>query len=179
MTAPRIRLAALVVQGLLLAPAAHAKVKQSTPSSLMVEQTVTSTAAPADVYRTIGQIDRWWSSKHTFSGSAANLSLDARAGGCFCEKWPDGSAEHGRVIQTQRDHLVRLSSTLGPFLDMAVSGVLSFALAPAAKGTTLTVTYRVSGDPSHNLKALAAVVDQVIGEQATRLGHFADSGKPE
>jgi uncharacterized protein YndB with AHSA1/START domain len=182
MNVSRIVLGALALQTLVLASAAHAKAKEATPASLLVEHTIATTAAPADVYRAVAQIDRWWSGKHTFSGSAANLSLEPRAGGCFCEKWADGSVEHGRVIQTQRDRLVRLSSTLGPFLDMAVSGVLTFAIAPAkepAKGTTLVVTYRVSGDASHNLKALAAPVDQVIGEQATRLGHFVDTGKPD
>jgi hypothetical protein len=38
---------------------------------------------------------------------------------------------------------------------------------------------RISGDPTHNLIALAPVVDKVLGEQARRLLRFAETGKPE
>jgi uncharacterized protein YndB with AHSA1/START domain len=174
----RLPLAVLVTSALLAAPA-RGEVKQSSPASLLVEQRLATVTPPADVYKAIAQVGRWWSSKHTFSGSAANLSLQPEAGGCFCERWADGSVEHGRVVQVQRDRLVRLQSTLGPLMDLAVSGILTFALEPQGHGTALTLTYRVSGDPSHNLRALAPPVDQVLGEQARRLVHFAETGRPE
>jgi uncharacterized protein YndB with AHSA1/START domain len=164
---------------------ARAEVKTSAAHTLVVEHKLSTTAEPARLYRALSQVNRWWSSKHTFSGSAANLSLRTDAGGCFCERWKDGSVEHGRVIQTTRDKLVRLSTALGPMIDMAVTGVLTFQLEPRLArpegpgGSDLLVIMRVSGDPSHALAALATPVDGVIGEQAARLVRFVETGKPE
>jgi hypothetical protein len=165
------------------ASVARAVVTSSSPQNLTVEHKVSSRARPGDLYRALGRIGKWWNSQHTFSGSAANLKLEPQAGGCFCERWKDGSVEHGRVIQTQRDRLLRLDAKLGPLLDLAVTGVLSFSLEPSTTvqpgGTDLLVAYRISGDPSHNLAPLAAPVDKVIGEQVARLVRFAETGKAE
>ncbi|HYB54029.1 MAG TPA: ATPase, partial [Thermoanaerobaculia bacterium] len=44
-------------------------------------------------------VGRWWDPEHTFSRDAANLSIEAKPRGCFCEKLPDqGFVEHMRVI---------------------------------------------------------------------------------
>ncbi|HEU0224228.1 MAG TPA: hypothetical protein VFR29_02215 [Steroidobacteraceae bacterium] len=63
-----------------------------------------------------------------------------------------------------------LAAALGPFLEMAVSGILSVKLAEQDGMTTALVSYRVSGDPAHRLDALAPIVDQVLGIQ---FGAFA------
>jgi hypothetical protein len=169
---------------LLLAAAARGEVKRAAADDLTVEHHLSTSVAAPQLYRAIGQVDKWWSGTHTWSGSAANLSLKLEAGGCFCERWAEGSVEHGQVIQTLRDRLVRLHATLGPLMDLAVSGVLTFQLSPPAagssgKGADLVVTYRISGDSTHGLKALAGPVDKVLGEAAARLVHFAQTGKPE
>src|ERR1700693_1962429 len=57
-----------------------------------VRKTVRVAAAPDKAYAALLQPSRWWNSEHTFSGSAANLVLDARAGGCWCETLPDGGS---------------------------------------------------------------------------------------
>ncbi len=170
---------------ILPATAARAEVTSSAAHALTVAHKLSTTAPAAAVYRAFGRVDRWWSSQHTFSGSAAHLSLRTEAGACFCERWKDGSVEHGRVVQAERDKLLRLSAALGPLLGLAVTGVLTFHLdpRPAAANqpavTNLIVTYRVSGDPSHGLTSLAGPVDRVIGEQAARLVRFVETGKPE
>ncbi len=177
------RRASLCVTGLLLAlaylGAARAEVKLATAEAMRIEHVVRIDAAPATVYRSLGKIGRWWAPAHTWSGESRNLSLDLRAGACYCERWKDGSAEHGRVVMAVRDKSLRLHAALGPFLDMAVSGVLSFTLAPADTGTTLTVTYRISGDAEHGFDKFASVVDGVIGEQTARLKRFAETGAPQ
>ena len=170
---------------LLMVAPARAEVKSSAAHAIVIEHTITSTASPPAVYRAFGQIGKWWSGRHTFSGSARNLSLKVSAGQCFCERWKSGSVEHGRVIQTHRDRLLRLAAALGPLLATGVTGVLSFELEPRpatdslAEGTDLRITYRISGDPSHDLAALGAPIDRVIGEQAARLVRFGETGKPE
>jgi len=99
--------------------------------------------------------------------------------------WNDGSAEHGRVIQTRRDRLLRLAAALGPLLETGVTGVLTFQIEPRSATaslparTDLRVTYRISGDPSHELAAFGAPADRVIGEQAARLVRFVETRKAE
>src|SRR4051812_50176148 len=82
-------LAVAVVALLHLLPA-RAEVVESSPNGFALQRTVHIAAAPDRVYAALIQPAKWWNSEHTFSGSAANLSLDARAGGCFCETWSGG-----------------------------------------------------------------------------------------
>jgi hypothetical protein len=69
-----------------LAGPAEAEVKSVAPNGFEVIDTVTIQAPPERVYDALGQIGRWWSSAHTFSRDAANLSIDLKADGCFCER---------------------------------------------------------------------------------------------
>ena len=48
---------------------------------------------------------------------------------------------------------------------MAVTGVLSFTLAPDGPGTRITMTYRVAGVLTMDSAKLAPLVDQVMGIQ--------------
>ncbi|WP_257387409.1 hypothetical protein [Tahibacter caeni] len=160
----RTRLAIAVLSILAALPAAAA-VKQSAPEGFIVEHRLSIAATPAQAWATLGQPARWWPKEHTWSGNPANLSLSLTLGGCFCERWPDGGAEHGRIIMLRRNELVRLNAALGPLQDMAVTGVLSIAIAPKDEGSEAIVTYRVSGTPAHALDKIAIAVDQVVGLQ--------------
>jgi uncharacterized protein YndB with AHSA1/START domain len=156
---------------------AHAEVKQATGDGFFLVFTQRIEALPTQVYAAFPQVDRWWSSAHTYSGDAANLSLRAEAGGRFCERWKDGSVEHGVVIMVLRDQLVRIQTALGPLQGKAVTGVLSFQVKPDDKATLLTVAYRVNGAAVNALDKDAPAVDQVLGEQITRLVRFVETGK--
>jgi uncharacterized protein YndB with AHSA1/START domain len=156
---------------LTLSGASRAAVVQSAADGFIVEHTFRIPAAPATAWQVLVHPERWWPSDHTWSGNAANLSLAPEAGGCFCERWSDGSAEHGRIVHIRQNQLLRFNGALGPLQEMAVAGVLTVRLTPADGGTEAKVTYRVSGDPSHKLDALAPVVDKVIGQQ---FGAFAN-----
>jgi uncharacterized protein YndB with AHSA1/START domain len=160
---------------------APAALKPTPARHIHVEHRLASAATPAALYRALGQVGSWWSSSHTFSGAAANLSLKLEAGGCFCEIWNDGSVAHGRVVETRRDRLARLDARLGPLLAIPVTAVLTFSFEPNDKGTSVVVSYRVSGDAteSFGMKGLAPAVDRVVGEQTRRLVRFAETGKPE
>ena len=135
---------------------------------------------PAELWRAITQLPRWWSSSHTHSGQAANLSLDVQAGGCWCERWGDGqSVEHGRVVLVMPQRTLRVYANLGPLQELPVRGVLTFTIAMQESKTILRLTYRVSGPPDAGLDKLAPLVDQVIGEQFKRLKSLAETGRPE
>ena len=139
---------------LLLPFAAVAEVKQSAADGAIIEHHFQVSASPDVAWSALTHPERWWPSDHTWSGSAANMRLQAEAGACFCENWGENSAEHGRVVMAVPGKLLRINGALGPLQDMAVTGVLSIQLAAKDGGTEATVTYRLSGDASHKLDDL-------------------------
>jgi uncharacterized protein YndB with AHSA1/START domain len=149
---------------------AHGELQLSRPDGFRASHVFEISAPPMVAYEVLVQPARWWPKDHTWSGDASKLSLDARAGGCFCEVWDGGSAEHGRVVMAQPGKLLRFVGALGPLQESAVSAVLTVTLEAAGTATRATVIYRVSGDSGHELEALAPAVDRVIGEQ---FGGFA------
>ena len=137
-------------------------------------------ATPDEVWKAIAQLPRWWSDAHTYSGKASNLSLDAVAAGCWCERWGDGnSAQHGQVVLVQPGRVIRFNASLGPLQELAVNGVLTIVTSAQDGKTFLRMTYRVAGNADAGLDKLASVVDQVIGVQYGRLKSLAENGKPE
>lgn len=122
---------------------------------------------PVNAWQRLIHVESWWSSSHTYSGNAANLNLEALAGGCWCENWAGGSVEHGRVLAAIPGKLLRISGGFGPLQDRAAVAVLSFTLTPLDNGTAtnLAVRYRVMGPVGE----LGPPVTQVIGGQVTRL----------
>ncbi len=136
-------------------------------------------ATPHQVWEAMGQVDKWWNGSHSWSGSAANLSLSRQAGGCYCERWGANSVEHARVIHAVEDKMLRLEGSLGPLQALAARSVLSFTLATQDGGTTLVVTYRVAGSEGAGLQQLAGPVDGVIAEQVRRLVAYVETGKPD
>ena len=167
----------VLVSLLALVPAiAGAEVKFASADAFLIEQRYTIAAPAAKVWESLLHPEDWWPSDHTWSGDRKNLRLSADAGACFCERWDGGSVEHGRVIMAIPGRLLRFSAALGPLQEMAVSGVITVALDEKDGATTVVVTHRVSGDPSHKLDALAAIVDQV---NALQFGAFAaDAARP-
>ena len=165
---------------LFCATLAHAEVKQSAADSFLVAFSEPVTATPAKAYASIAQIQHWWSDEHTWSGKAANLSLKPEAGGCFCERWKDGSVEHGRVIMALPDQLLRLDAALGPLQEFALTGILSFRIKTGDDGATgLDVEYRVNGASASGLDTFAPKVDEMLGVQVARLVRYIDTGNPE
>lgn len=156
--------------GLALPGAASSALLHSAAGGFVVEHKYRIAAAPATAWQVLVHPERWWPSDHTWSGDATHLSLEPEAGGCFCERWADGSVEHGRVVQVRPEKMLRIVGALGPLQDMGVSAALTVTLAPVDGGTAATVTYRVSGDASNALDQLAPIVDKVIGQQ---FGGFA------
>jgi len=149
---------------------AVAEVKSSAPDAFRIEHRYTLAGTPAQAWQALVHPERWWPSEHTWSGAATNLSLAAEAGGCFCERWADGSVEHGRVVMSRPAQLLRIQGALGPMQEMAVTAILTISLAAKSAGTEAIVTYRVSGDSSQALDKLAPVVNDVLNLQ---FGNFA------
>lgn len=162
---------------------AKAEVASSSPSAFVIEAEAIVASPPERAWRDLRNIGRWWSSDHTYSGDASRLSLDARAGGCWCERWSNGqSVEHARVVlvmEREGVRTLRATGGLGPLQGMGATGVLTFTISPDPNGAKITMTYRVSGDPTLNLSDIAPLVDGVLMEQFGRLTRYSASGSPD
>ena len=159
-------------------PPARAETSSVSPAGFTVRIHREVAVAPHEVYAAIARIGSWWNSAHTWSGNAANLSLDLNAGGCFCERWGDNSVMHGQVTFVQRDAVLRMQAALGPLHAMAVNGVLTFTTKAAGGMTALDLTYKVVGNADSGLDQLAPAVDKVLDEQVARLKSLIETGKP-
>jgi uncharacterized protein YndB with AHSA1/START domain len=172
----KLLLAALITASS-LAGVSQAEVIASGPNGFRL-RTVQQVAAPPEaVFRAVGEIGRWWSDAHTYSGKAANMTMPLAPNACFCENLPGGGVRHGVVELVIPNRQVRVSAALGPLQDEGVSAALFFGLAPKDGGTELTVTYNVGG-ARDAMVAAAPVIDSVVSEAARRLKTYIESGKP-
>lgn len=166
--------AALLCATLLAAAPAQAAVKSSSPNAFEIEHRVQLVVPPEVAYRALGQVSSWWSPDHTYSGDASRLSLDLRAGGCFCERLDNGGGvEHMRAAYVEPGKRVVLTGSLGPLLYEATAGVMDWRVEKIAGGSALVMNYRAAGFANGNAAKLAPAVDQVLGEQMKRLRVFA------
>ncbi len=174
----------IAIFSIVFAPlSARADVTSASPGGFVLEAEAVVATTPENAWRALGRLPRWWNGSHTYSGDASRLSFDMRAGGCWCERWGGGqSVEHGRVVLVMEHEGVRtlrLNAALGPLQSMGVTGVLTYTVAPHPNGAKITMTYRVSGDPSLSLDQAAPLVDQVMMEQFGRLSRFSTAGSPD
>ena len=115
----------LVSLALLAASPATASIVHSDDHDLEVSHSVLVSAEPAKALASFTNVSKWWIADHTYSGSPANLSLDARPGGCFCERFPAGGGiEHMRVSYFEPGKYLILTGAMGPLLHEAVNGVM-------------------------------------------------------
>ena len=157
---------------------ARAEVIAQAPEGFVVSHELVVEAPPLLTYRALTRkVAAWWDANHSYSGKAENFSLDARAGGCFCERLRGGgSVEHMRVVFASPGKRLRMVGGLGPLQGMGASGVMDFELNPeGGDRTRLTFRYTVNGFVPDGLGALAEPVDGVLGGQLARLAAYANT----
>jgi hypothetical protein len=149
---------------------ANAEVKAKAADGMVIQVKAEVALDRDDAWARLLDISRWWSGAHTYSGEAKSMSVDAVAGGCWCEFWNGGEVEHGRVVSVMPKEMIRFAAALGPLQEMGVTGAMTITLADgsAAGKTAVTLDYKVAGSSLSNLDAIAGVVDQVLTEQVTR-----------
>lgn len=169
-----------IVAALGLLPAGASPEVKIAAGGFLVRHEMSVAAPPARVYDAlVREVGLWWNPSHSFTGDAKNLSIDARPGGCFCEKYPNGGfVEHLRVVHAAPDRMLRLSGALGPLQAHGLAGGLTWRLAGEAGGTKLELTYSVGGFMADGFDKIAPAVERVLGEQAQRLKLFVETGKP-
>ncbi|MBU2380692.1 MAG: SRPBCC family protein [Alphaproteobacteria bacterium] len=135
--------------------------------TLTYERTVMASADA--ILSTVGRPAAWWSSAHTYSGDAANITLDLRPGGCWCEALPGGGVKHGEVVLIwPEQRMIRFDAPFGPLQSVGAAAVLtvSWADTPGADARRLKWTYVVNGP---GVGAMADPIEGVLAEQFTRL----------
>jgi uncharacterized protein YndB with AHSA1/START domain len=170
---------AAVSLALAVAGPAAAEVKSVTANGFEVATTATISAPPDRVYAALGEVGHWWDPSHTFSRDAANLSMELRAGGCFCERLKDGgSVQHLQVVYAAPGQGLRMRGALGPLQTEGVDGTLSWMLKPGEGDTNVNLSYVVGGYIRSGMEQWAPRVDRVLDEQLQRLKSFVEGNSP-
>jgi hypothetical protein len=141
------------------------------PTTFVVRHERAIGAPGASLVPALEHVAAWWDAEHTFSGNATNLRLDLRPGGCLCETWPGGFVEHLHVVYANPG-IVRFTGAMGPLQELAIAGVLTFAIREADGRTMLVLTYRASGADAKSLERWPSLVDAMLGGVADRLAGY-------
>ena len=161
-----------------VAGGARAEVLDSQTGGFTVRESQVVNAPIRTVWDALVRPAAWWSSSHTFSHDARNLSLVAKPGGFWLETLPGGGGvRHLVVVYVDPPSTLRLEGALGPLQAFGVAGHLTFALKDQGGGTLITETYDVGGHAPGGLDKISAVVDHVLGEQLDRLKTLSETGK--
>jgi uncharacterized protein YndB with AHSA1/START domain len=159
---------------------AGAEVIDAAPAGFSLVQEVTISAPRPEAWRAaVEDVGQWWSSDHTISGDATQMSIDAQPQGCFCE----AIGEHAGVVHltvtfVNPDVLLRLTGGLGPLGLLGVDGNMTWEFFDAEEGTTVRFSYAVGGYRPGGLDEMAGPVDAVIGEALRRLKAYVETGDP-
>jgi uncharacterized protein YndB with AHSA1/START domain len=168
----------LVPLAVLIASApASAKVVRATDAGFDIRHEALVAATPDAVYAVLIEPRRWWSKAHSWSGDSGNLTLDARPGGCFCEKLPGGGVEHMRVVYAAPGKLLRMTGALGPMQGEAASATMTVELRAAPAGTLVMFRYVVGGYLAMGAASIAPAVDGVLAEQLAGLKRASEAAR--
>lgn len=177
---PAQLLAALML-ALLVSAAARAEVVESSATGFLIHNTVVVRGTPAEAYAAFAEhIREWWTPAHTLTGSSANLTLEARAGGCLCETLPNGgSAQHLQVVLAAPGYTIRMLGGLGPLQGHGVAGSLTYAFTARGDSTVIDQAYSVGGYFKGGLNKIAPIADTVLREMLASLESYVNTGKPK
>ena len=164
--------AAIAIVAAMAFGTARAEVKDSAPNGFTIENSQVVPVDAATAWKAlVDDVGRWWPKDHTWWGDASKLSIQARAGGCFCEVDGERQAWHMTVTFVDPGSTLRMTGGLGPLQGMGLDGALEWRFAKAAEGTKITLWYRAGGYTPDDISKFVPVVDQVQGQQ---LGGLAD-----
>jgi hypothetical protein len=164
---------------LCLATVAAAEVVETSPTGFLVRHDLAVNGTPEASWKALVDVASWWNPAHTYSGSAANMAIDARPGGCFCEKLPNGGGvSHMTVVYVAPPTVLRMSGGLGPLQGSGLAGSMTWRVIAAPPAARIEVAYSVGGYMQGGFDKMAPAVNAMLGEQANRLKSVIETGKP-
>lgn len=131
----------------------------------------TSINAPSDqVYEQFVEIGEWWIDSHTWFGDASAMTIEPKAGGCFCERNGEQQALHMTISQINPNKSIHMTGGLGPLSSLAVNGYMTWTFeATEDNSTSLKLNYRVTGFVNQKTEDWAKAVDGVLMQQVSNL----------
>jgi uncharacterized protein YndB with AHSA1/START domain len=157
---------------------ASAEVTDVTPSGFLVRLDAPLSTTPEATWKALIDVGSWWNPDHTYSGNSANLTIDARPGGCFCEKLATGGVSHMTVVFVSSNTVLRMTGGLGPLQGSGLAGSMTWRIIPSPPGAKLELTYSVGGYMQGGFDKIAPAVNAMLGEQVARLKSLLETGKP-
>ena len=157
-----------------VASSASAEVSNRTDNSFTLTYERPVTASAQAVFGAVGRPADWWSDAHTYSGSAGNIQVDLRPGGCWCEALPSGGVKHGEAVLVWPERrMVRFDAPFGPLQSIGADAVLTMTWAEleGQPGRALKWTFVVNGP---GVGGMADAIDDVMSEQFGRLADHLD-----
>ncbi|MFZ3000527.1 MAG: hypothetical protein WA071_09350 [Undibacterium umbellatum] len=161
-----------------------AEVVNISSNGFLVRHEVQLNIPPEEAYELLVNVGSWWNPSHTYTLNTKNLNIDARPGGCFCEKYPNGGGvQHMSVVHAAPGKALRMTGALGPMQAHGLAGSMSWdfiAQKPADNSQALSklvLTYSVGGYMTGSFDKMAPMVNGMLGEQITRYKNLANTGK--
>jgi len=151
------------------AAAANADVIAASSDHYTLRHESVSSLAPDALWNRLVHPETWWDPAHSYSGDAANLSLDLRAGGLWKEEWDGGSVSHGTVLYVNPGEQLRLNAPFGPLQSIAVNVVWTITILPEGAGSRVIFDEVATGSDASDLDKIAGAVDRVKLEAMRRL----------
>ena len=161
---------------LALTPAAAADVTSKSQTGFSLKITGEVSASPAEAYRQFINVSEWWIESHTWFGDATKLSIDPRAGGCFCEISGDREVLHMLVTYVEPGKELKMVGGLGPLQMMGIHGGMSWRFIQTEGGTEIIQSYNVTGYAHGGLSDLAEIVNAVQTSQLNALVKKINTG---
>lgn len=134
---------------------------------IKLEQPFSGTAEQG-YQRFVNEVGDWWLDDHTWFGDAANLRIEATAGGCFCEIDDERQALHMQVAYVDPGKSLRLTGGLGPLQTLGMNGTMTVSFSDGK----IQLGYIVGGYPTTDFTKLAPIVDSVLQQQLTSFASF-------
>jgi hypothetical protein len=172
------RIVLFVLLFLGLAAPAYGEVEASGASGFSLILNATVNLAPKDAYKRFVEVKNWWSPEYAASGAAKNLKLDAKPGGCLCEKLADGGfMRHFQIARADPGSLLVLSNGMGPLNAIGAQGSMQIEFKPQGSGTAVTLRYMAFGYSVNGWGGYAPQADRIWQTQMQRYATYAGGGK--
>lgn len=152
-----------------------ADVLDSGPDGFRIKVERKTDATPEKIFDAlINDFSKWWDPSHTYSGKAENLSMDLDKR-CMFEQLPGGGfVRHMEIVYYEPGKAMRLVGGLGPLQERGVSAALTIQIVENDEGSTIVMSYNVSGFAGFQLDKNAEAVDFVITDQLERLQKYLE-----
>ena len=148
---------------------AGAEIVSASDTHFVLRHEATSPLAVEDLWDRLIDPASWWHPDHTYSGDAANLTLEPEVGGLWREDWDSGSVSHGKVLYIETAKSLRMEAPFGPLQGLGAYTIWTITLTESVDGTVVVFDEVSTGPPTADMSETARAVDFVKSEAIGRL----------